>query len=608
MNEQLFSETGSESEIMNSANKRKRGWRKKIFDKPSQTSQESDSEGNEEPLKIYPTRHAIQFKRIQNVAKKKESSPESASGEDSGGLSKTTSKNRKKKSFKNFNDKLEESRMVFNHRENMSEGSKWKKEREFTSDSASDTQGSVQSKRRGPKKRGRMRCTSESKSPLEETEVKEEKEPVCPVPNCNSEGHLSGKYSKHFTAATCPVYHNTTPSVCENMYHLRTQRKIERQENAEKSALNKFGLRKVGPTAEQKEQYRLIQEDRRKSFCIKPKQNGTSPDSKEYKSMSDKSKEPPLNNLAPLYDIELFKEAQACAAEELEEMFQKHKHGKIHTLEMGKYEMDVWYTAPYPEEYQTLPKLYICEFCLKYMSSSTVLRRHLAKCIWRYPPGDEIYRKGNISFFEVDGQKNKTYCQNLCLLAKLFLDHKTLYFDVEPFLFYVMTEADNEGAHIIGYFSKEKNSFLNYNVSCILTLPPYQRQGYGRMLIDFSYLLSKVEEKVGSPEKPLSDLGLISYRSYWKSILLEYLSSYEGKGISIKDLSQETAITAYDIVSTLQALGLLKYWKGKHIVLKRREVINDYMIKAKKRKPDKIIDKECLRWSPHKPNSNSTEH
>lgn len=31
---------------------------------------------------------------------------------------------------------------------------------------------------------------------------------------------------------------------------------------------------------------------------------------------------------------------------------------------------------------------------------------------------------------------------------------------------------------------QEKNSF--YNVSCILTLPPYQRKGYGRLLIDFS--------------------------------------------------------------------------------------------------------------------------
>lgn len=36
----------------------------------------------------------------------------------------------------------------------------------------------------------------------------------------------------------------------------------------------------------------------------------------------------------------------------------------------------------------------------------------------------------------------------------------------------------------LDFFLKEKNSF--YNVSCILTLPPYQRKGYGRLLIDFS--------------------------------------------------------------------------------------------------------------------------
>lgn len=48
----------------------------------------------------------------------------------------------------------------------------------------------------------------------------------------------------------------------------------------------------------------------------------------------------------------------------------------------------------------------------------------------------------------------QTYAKNLCLLAKLFLDHKTLYFDTDPFLFYIMTEFNEYGNHIVGYFSK----------------------------------------------------------------------------------------------------------------------------------------------------------
>jgi histone acetyltransferase MYST4 len=137
-----------------------------------------------------------------------------------------------------------------------------------------------------------------------------------------------------------------------------------------------------------------------------------------------------------------------------------------------------------------------------------------------------LFRKDNLSVFEVDGNVNKIYCQNLCLLVKLFLDHKTLYYDVEPFLFYVLTINDDKGCHLVGYFSKEKHCAQKYNVSCIMTMPHYQRQGFGRLLIDFSYLLSKAERQPGTPEKPLSDLGRVSYYSYWKSILLEYINSH----------------------------------------------------------------------------------
>ena len=55
-----------------------------------------------------------------------------------------------------------------------------------------------------------------------------------------------------------------------------------------------------------------------------------------------------------------------------------------------------------------------------------------------------------------------------------------------------------------------------------------------KMPLTLGYLLSKEEEKVGSPERPLSDLGLLSYRSYWKDVLLGYLSTYKGREISIK--------------------------------------------------------------------------
>lgn len=52
--------------------------------------------------------------------------------------------------------------------------------------------------------------------------------------------------------------------------------------------------------------------------------------------------------------------------------------------------------------------------------------------------------------FEVDGKKEQHYCQNLAYLAKLFLDHKSLYSDVEIFLFYVLCEVDERGAHVVG--------------------------------------------------------------------------------------------------------------------------------------------------------------
>lgn len=232
---------------------------------------------------------------------------------------------------------------------------------------------------------------------------------------------------------------------------------------------------------------------------------------------------------------------------------------QIEYIEFGQYQIDIWYAAPYPEEYSRNKALFICEFCLKYMESDIVAWRHKTKCPWKHPPGDEIYRDGKVMIFEVDGRKNPLYCQNLCLLAKLFLGSKTLYYDVEPFLFYVMTEYDELGCHFVGYFSKEKRPSSQNNVSCILVLPIHQRKGYGHLLIDFSYLLTRVEKKTGSPEKPLSDMGLVSYRNYWRLVLCYHLRDFRpGDRIpSIKQISDDMGLTPDDVISALDALGAL---------------------------------------------------
>ncbi|UXI21816.1 ras-related GTP-binding protein A [Sarcoptes scabiei] len=269
----------------------------------------------------------------------------------------------------------------------------------------------------------------------------------------------------------------------------------------------------------------------------------------------------------------------------------------IDRIQFGRYEIDTWYFSPFPEEYGKQSKLWICEFCLKYMRFEESFRLHQIKCPIRQPFGREIYRKGTNSVYEVDGVQSKIYCQNLCLLAKLFLDHKTLFFDVEPFLFYVLTEVDKEGAHIVGYFSKEKESVEGNNLACILTLPPFQRKGYGRFLIAFSYELSKIQNIVGSPEKPLSDLGKLSYRSYWSWVLLEILRDFK-TNITIRDLSQMTSITHNDIITTLQTLNLVKYWKGQHVICVTPKLVEEHLKSEHFKKPRLNVDVSALRWSP----------
>lgn len=340
-----------------------------------------------------------------------------------------------------------------------------------------------------------------------------------------------------------------------------------------------------------------------------------------------------------------------------------------------------WYAAPLPAEYFEGPEpghLYMCDRCLKYMRTAATQGRHLPKCAHRMPPGEEIYRKGTLSVFEVNGRTEKEFCQRLCLLAKMFLDHKTLYYDTETFLFYLLilwTPVDcrrSEAtlpAHatreslpapvprtdamrwdLIGYFSKEKQSPSEYNLSCIMTLPQYQRQGYGRFLIDFSYLLSRQEGRMGTPEKPLSDLGLLGYVHYWTWRVLDVLVDHMDGGtagdgtcaddtrksprrahrvssspserprislgdepltvsarpLSITSIAEATGMTVNDVVATLEHLRALAYDHARrvHVICPLPTLLEAHRrkrqeVRERTRGSALILDPTCLRWSPY---------
>ncbi|XP_070847373.1 histone acetyltransferase KAT6B isoform X3 [Chaetodon trifascialis] len=297
-------------------------------------------------------------------------------------------------------------------------------------------------------------------------------------------------------------------------------------------------------------------------------------------------------------DIETFMHVQELAVQRTGSLMNTDSMRCPAVIEFGKYEIQTWYSSPYPPEYSRLQKLYLCEFCLKYMRSKNILQRHTKKCGWFHPPANEIYRKDDLSVFEVDGNVSKLFCQNLCLLAKLFLDHKTLYYDVEPFLFYILTKNDEKGCHLVGYFSKEKLCQQKYNVSCIMIMPQYQRQGFGRFLIDFSYLLTRQEGQAGSPEKPLSDLGRLSYLAYWKSVILEYLYKHPDKHISVKGISRATGMCPHDIAATLQQLGMIDRQDGRIVLIRRERLIQRHMESLRANPRRNEVDPDALRWTP----------
>ena len=87
-------------------------------------------------------------------------------------------------------------------------------------------------------------------------------------------------------------------------------------------------------------------------------------------------------------------------------------------------------------------------------------------------------------------------------------------------------------------------------------------------------------------------------------MILEYVCNHPDRDISIKAFSEEMGINSCDIVSTMQYLEMIKYWKGQHIVLKKEDIISEYLRKVRSRPKGRAqITAAALKWRPYEPSA-----
>lgn len=249
------------------------------------------------------------------------------------------------------------------------------------------------------------------------------------------------------------------------------------------------------------------------------------------------------------------------------------------------------FSSPYPEEYTKHPTLHLCGGCLAYFSSELALARHKRKCRHVFPPGQLLYLDmDNVAIFLVEGQRRKAYCQSLCMLAKMFLNHKTLYYDVEPFLFYLVGEVRDKQFIMQGYFSKEIEAGAN-NLSCIVVLPPYRKLGLGSFMIDFSYHLTRTTSSppyVAGPEQPLSEDGERAYLAYWKDSIARYV-------LCKRHLpSAKETLAVISEATGISEESLKKAYHGLSVSFGKQPLFSDFLTNREKVKKTRRLIKTAL--------------
>jgi hypothetical protein len=268
----------------------------------------------------------------------------------------------------------------------------------------------------------------------------------------------------------------------------------------------------------------------------------------------------------------------------------------------------------------TCPTLHICPYCFGYTPHLSAYVAHLRHHQQLRKQDDSlssvpasatpVYTYDGYSVWEIDGETEKLYCQNLSLFGKLFLEQKSVFFDTGGFLYYVLTYTPPEiisagvksvksvkkqdraqsdvrddlglKTEVLGFFSKENPSWDSNNLACILIFPPYQHRQLGKLLMSVSYKLSGWEWEggvIGGPEKPLSVMGRRSYLRFWSERIARFMlgESADADGrkvfderkkrkgrkaavmkeaLTVKEIGERTGMLAEDVVAALTEMGV----------------------------------------------------
>lgn len=210
-----------------------------------------------------------------------------------------------------------------------------------------------------------------------------------------------------------------------------------------------------------------------------------------------------------------------------------------------------------------LDRLHVCPYCFKYTDIEQEMNVHVSHCPFiENLPGKVMYvdKETNFVVRKVRGMKYPLFCQNMCLLAKFFLDNKSVFYYLNQYDFYVAYETLDGVETPMGFYSRELTSWEKNNLSCICVFPCYQLKRIGTKLIDFSYRLSKYEKQISGPERPLSNFGKLSYLKYWCKNLsweLTYGKLNYQTEISLEIISKETNFRVNDTLMALDFMEVL---------------------------------------------------